>query len=106
MDSNKQRWAKRHAEGKTKLDVATETQMSADAASIANTIDKAEKKKRKIAVDAKAEAAEAGAIKAERENRAAKAKTTEVAEKIVSDAKALANDVKKGNVPTDAPEIV
>lgn len=64
MKTNKQLWKERHAQGKTKLDVAIETQENADAGEIGNMIDKAESKKRKVSVDSKAEAKKTGEEKA------------------------------------------
>jgi hypothetical protein len=63
MQSNKQKWAERHEQGLTRLDVATGVQKEADAARIQETIEKANKKSKRQTVNAVAEAIETGKVK-------------------------------------------
>jgi len=89
MKSNKQKWAQRHAEGKTKLDVAIETQLSADAAFIFNSVKKATEKTTRKKVDALAEANEDAAVKIEKATTKKQAETAKEAEVKAAGDKAL-----------------
>lgn len=97
MKSNKQKWNERHAQGKTKMDVAIETQLSADAAFIFNSVKKATEKTTRHKVNALAEAeAEATEKTAKATNAKQAAITKEAAIKVEGD-KAL--DAKIGDAP-------
>ena len=78
MLTNRQKWADRHAQGLTRLDVATGVQKQADAARIQETIEKANKKNKRHTVNAVAEAIETGKAK-----KASKKDSTEDAEIVV-----------------------
>lgn len=56
MQSNKQKWAERHAKGMTKLDVATEVAIASFTGELQEKTDRLNKKKKKIIVDPAGEA--------------------------------------------------
>lgn len=100
MKSNKQKWAQRHEEGKTKFDVASEAQIAADAAKIAKVAVNNARKTRELKVDAQAEAALEGATKVELANKKKQAERDEEANKAEAGVTKAANEVKAGKEPS------
>lgn len=98
MLTNKQKWEQRHREGKTKLDVAIETQLSADAAFIFNSVKKATSKTTRHKVNSFAEAEAEAAEKTEKTNESKKAEADKQAE-IESEGNAALDAKAKSNSP-------